>query len=217
MKKFEKFLFFYSILITTVILISFGLMSPKPLNLISIASFSPVVFYLWVRFTSPQAVDAEKWSLRFLLVLLVLSSLGIYGFYLARSLEVDPNETALRNQLMEMQKENEELSQKLEKVSTESAVMDTKKEVRDPSVEGESIADLLIESSPAPGTVQKITSKTGTTIDVYQSPNVSSKKVGSLEPKVNYPYLEKSDGWYKVVVTSTTNGWVSSSQVQEVY
>lgn len=195
-----------------------GATSPSPLNLISGMLLLPVVFYFWIKLTSPQVVDADKWSIRFLLILGILSALGVFGFYLARSIENSPVETSLKNQLVEMQKKNEELSQKLEKYITPTQTPASKEKVKGVDIEGESIADLLIESSPDPTGAQKIISKTGIKqVDVYQSPNTTSKKIGNLELNLNYPYLESVDGWYKVAVTSSTVGWVSNTQVQEVY
>ncbi len=114
---------------------------------------------------------------------------------------------------MEAQRKNEELVAKLN-VTPEPVASELAK----PDVQGENIADLLTEESPAPGSVHRITSKNGVNlIDVYQDTDITSKKVGNLESGVKYPYMEKANGWYKVVVTSTTSGWVSSAQVQEVY
>ena len=177
-----------------------------------------IIIYFWIKLTSPQAVSAEKWSVRFILALIILSALGVYGMSLAKSMEASPEEAALKRQLVELQVKNEELAKKLEAISSESASLKKKETAKDPDVKGESIADLLVEISSPPTGVQKITSKAGISlIDVYQNPDPASKKIGSLEAKINYPYLEKNNSWYKVVVTSATSGWVNATQVQEVY
>ena len=190
-------------------------MSPGPLNLISATALLPIVLYFWIRLTSPQAVNVEKWSFRFLVALAVLSSLGIYGYHLARSSGPGSAEIVLRNQLAETQRKNEQLTKDLSGFSPSPGP--TAMASGTPGVSGESIADLLSEE-PSPGSVHRITAKSGVaSIDVYQTAAASSKKIGSLESGINYPYLEKSGGWYKVIVTSAVTGWVNSAQVQEVY
>lgn len=122
-------------------------------------------------------------------------------------------ENVLKNQLAEAQRKNEELTRKIASTNPTPLSAVSKKDA-----EEESIADLLLPETPAPGSVHRITAKAEViSIDVYREADSGSKKVGTLEPKVNYPYSEKSNGWYKVVVTSSTSGWVSADQVQEVY
>lgn len=217
MKKFEKFLFFYSIIASTIFFISFGLTSPTPLNFISGVLFLPVIFYFWIRLTSPQSVNADKWSLRFLVSIAILSSLGIFAYYLNSLKNPSSEITALKNMLSEAQIKNEEISFKLADSLAKLEEVKNEKNSPSPAVSGESIADLIYET-PQGASTQRIKAKEGVSvIDVYQSPDPASKKIAGLESGVKYPYIEKDGSWYKVVVTSTTSGWVNSTQVQEVY
>lgn len=84
MKGLEKILFFYGIFAITSLFISFGIFSPLPLNFISIALLIPIIFYFWIRLTNPERVSAEWWSAKFILSLIILSTLGIFGYRLAQ-------------------------------------------------------------------------------------------------------------------------------------
>jgi hypothetical protein len=194
MKKFEKFLFFYSIVAVTALFISLGVFSPGSLSLISGTILLPIVFYFWIRFTSPEAVDAEKWSLRFLISIVVLSALGILGYRLSQIKPSTPPQNT----------------------NVESTTLPTPTPTvsKNSTASGETVADLLSET-PIP--LQEITGKPGVkVIDVYQDPLPASKKIDSLDGTAKYLYLEKQRNWYKIVLTESMSGWVSASQVVEV-
>lgn len=208
MKRFEKFLFYYSILAVTVFFISFGIFSPKPMNFISGILLLPILFYFWIRLTNPQNASPGVWSARFLVSLVILCTLGVYGFYISKQ-STDPN-SIINSQLSEQTAQNEKLKSE---VATLKEQLD-KNEAVPTSTPEVSITDLITE--PAPGnSVQRIMAKDGVEkVDVYANPSLTSQKVGTLEKNVNYPYITIEDGWYKIVVTSSTVGWVSSDQVE---
>jgi hypothetical protein len=212
MRKFEKFLFFYSILAVTVILISLGVFSPKPINLIVGLILSPIVFYFWIKLTSPDNISAERWSIRFLIVIAVLSLLGIYGFYLSK--QASDGEPEIMAQLREQTDANEELKAKLASMSAESSrKIDSS---TDSTASGESVTDLV--SEPTPIALQEIAAKPGVKkIDVYQDPLPAANKIGSLDGgSAKYLYMDRQNSWYKVVLSESQVGWVSQSQVEEV-
>lgn len=194
MRSFEKFLFFYSIVATTTLFISLGLFYPNPLNFISGAILLPVIFYFWIRLTSPEAVGAELWSLRFIIAIAILTALGTAGYRLSQLKPPPP----------------------VQKVIVEAPSPTATPAVKSATASGESITDLIL-GSPTPIALLEITGKAGIkTIDVYQNPSLTSKKVGSLDGTANYLYLDKQNGWYKVVISDSLAGWVSQNQVQEV-
>ena len=196
MNKFEKFLFFYSIIAVTSLFVSFGILSPKPLNLISLTILSPIIFYFWIRLTSPQSVSAEKWSLRLLLVIIVISGLGIFGYYLTRIPVPVPQELPVRQ-------------------ATPSPTQ-TPPTAREATKSGETIVDFL-QDSPTPIPLQEFTGKPGVkSINVYASPSTSSNKISTLDPTQTYLYLLKKNGWYEIALSESEMGWVSDSQIQEV-
>jgi hypothetical protein len=199
MAKFEKFLFFYSILAITVLLISFGLFEPTPLNFISVVLLAPACFYFWVRLTNPEKVSAEKWSLRFLISLTVLSALGIGSFYLTKQSFIQPQEIETKETATP---------------ATVPIVTPTPQTSPKSKTQGESVTDLVF-GTPIP--LKEITGKAGIkTIDVYESPIQASKKIANIDGSIKYLYLTKQGNWYNIVLSESEAGWVSTSQVQEV-
>lgn len=208
MRKFEKFLFFYSIAAITALSIAFGVFSPNPLNLISGILLTPLVLYFWLRLTSPQGIEADVWSVRFIIALILLSGIGIYGFYLSKYIEPSKEESVLKAQLAEALRKNEELAQKTPKPTP---TMEAK-------VEGESVADLIFETPKASVGSSRIALKSNlASAFVYKDKDAGSMKVGSIVKEITYPFIEKSGGWYKIVADAKTTGWVSASDVSEVW
>ena len=213
MKKIEKILFVYSIVAVTVLLITFGIFEPKPINLISTILLSPILLYFWIRLTSPEKVSAEKWAFRFLISIAVFCLLGLYGLQLLRQ-ETGEN-VQLKSQLADQQLINETLK---EENASISAQLDEAKKAptQEEDARGESITD-LIYGSTEPTNLKQITGKDNiTTINVYEEPSASSDKIGSLDGTAKYIYLEKNGTWYNLILSDSLSGWVSANQVQEV-
>src|SRR5258708_5158415 len=82
MRKFEKYLFFYSLISITVFTITAGIFSPNPLNLLIALLQFPLVAYFWLRVTAPRDIPLEVWSFRLLTIITIVSGLGIFGYYL---------------------------------------------------------------------------------------------------------------------------------------
>ncbi len=226
MYKFEKALFFYSILAITVFFISFGVFSPSPLNFISGVLMLPSTFYFWIRMTYPEHTAPDRWTVRFLSVLTLLSLFGIFGFYLlSKGL---PQIQILTVENKRLTTQNADLLNKLER--TDSEMTKLKQNIATPSatIKGVDTNDItvadLVAGSPTTGLGQRITGITGqSSIDVYQSTSLSSTKIGAVDANITYPYVTKQDGWYKIVIESPKDrlpagrqGWVNESQVIEV-
>jgi hypothetical protein len=198
MHRLEKFLFFYSIIIITILFISLGVFFPKPLNLISISLIIPIVFYFWIKLTSPESVSVERWSFRFILIIALLSEFGIFGYYLAQIPQSKPINVVINQ------------------TSPTPSILPASSK-KDSSGSGESIINLITETTPNPILLQEFKGKAGTKlINVYITTSTSSKKIGSLDGSQTYLYLEKKDGWYSVILSGSEMGWVSASQVEEV-
>jgi hypothetical protein len=210
-RKFEKFLFFYSILAVTVIAVSLGVFEPKPVNLITCLVLVPMIFYFWIRLTSPEAVSAEKWSLRFLLALFILSILGVIGVYIARLPNRGPENST---QIAKLTAEKAELERRLAILSNQPENSPASTSAK--SVKGESIAD-LINPLPTSNPIIQITGKPGVkTISVRESPISASKIIAEMDGLLKYSYLDQQNNWYKIPLSASAAGWVSGSQVKEV-
>lgn len=217
MRKFENILFFYSIVAVTILFISFGVSYPKPINFISVAILLPIVFYFWLKLTSPETTSAGKWSVRFLITIIALSAIGIYTYLLVGRTD-NKYIDSLKSQLAQSERKSEELTKN---ITTLQAKLDSQKEDKTitPDVNGTSITDLIFET-PKPdstNTTHRITGKTGVTkIDVHAEASAGSTKIGALDGSVNYPYIEKQQDWYKIVLSGSSTGWVNVGQIQEL-
>jgi len=87
MKNIEKFLFVYSLLITTVVLFAAILFAPKPSNFMIILFLVPVVYYFWLKMVADDInkKSNKAFGKRMLTIIAVifitsaiLSSFGIY-------------------------------------------------------------------------------------------------------------------------------------------
>lgn len=218
MKKFEKFLFFYSILSVTIFFISFGAYSPSPLNFISGVMMLPTTFYFWIRLTGPDHTTADVWSVRFLISLAILALIGIFGFYLAS--KAMPQVKTLNTRIVNLENQISKLTEELDIKTAELGELKEKPATPSATVKGTAteeitVADLVV-GTPKPGS-QRITGNPGVAkIDVYQSSTLNSTKIGTIETGITYPYITKENGMYKIVLTTEKTGWVSQNQVQEV-
>ena len=84
MKKYNSIIFYYSVFIVTVVLIGSVFFLPRPFNIIQPIAFAPMFIFFWLKITSPEDATESSWSVRLILILFVLSSLGILGYYLAK-------------------------------------------------------------------------------------------------------------------------------------
>src|SRR3989304_1836265 len=129
MRKFQSFLFFYSTAASTILLIGSFFFFPAPQNFITMFLFLPVTGYFWLRVTSPASVNSNKWSLRLLIGVFMLSIIGLYSYWLAvmyqksepGKTEVSQTPTNIKELLAQslqkidsLEKQNDELSTKID-------------------------------------------------------------------------------------------------------
>lgn len=207
MAKFEKFLFFYSIVALTVFFVSFGIFSPKPINFVSGILMFPVIFYFWIRLTNPAGTSAEIWSLRFVSAIAVIALVGVAAYYLnLKGASLFPQRPA------NISKEQTQTDGKT--VSSEKAIPQTPAAATG-SANGPSISDLLLPS-PSSFPDLKVAVNGLSSANAYQDQDKNSKVIGELVSGVNYPYTDFNGKWYKVYLNDTTYGWVSADDVSEV-
>lgn len=210
MRKLERFLFGYSIIATTVFLITYGVTSPKPLNIISGILLLPITLYFWLRLTNPEGTSSEKWSVRFITVVVILSVLGLYAHQLIERYEPTANETILKSQLAEALRKNEELVKSTKNTGASPTPGSTQET-------GETVADVLLDQETVESGGTRIALKADLqSANIYSDKDTASKKLGSIMPGVTYPFMEKDREWYKVVATAGQSGWVRKSDVDEL-
>ena len=81
MKLFKLFLFYYSLIATTVLLPVSYFFLPKPQNIANTILLIPVVFLFWSHAANPGSLPTAKWSQRLVIVVFILSLLGIFSYF----------------------------------------------------------------------------------------------------------------------------------------
>lgn len=221
MRLFKVFLFYYSLVATTIlILVSFFIL-PKPQNLANTVLLAPVVFLLWTHALNPDFFSAPKWSPKVGAIILVFLFLGIFSYFLAvKFVKYLPLNTSgsisnatledIKQSLTESNTRDKELRTYLEnEISTLRTKIDSLGN-RDLSVLGDTS---LSQNVTPPVAIGRITAKDAnlTTISIYESSSQDSKVVGSAGYGIVYPYYEKTTDWYKI-----SQGWVEARWFAEV-
>jgi len=236
MKNAEKILFFYSIVAITAIFIASAFFSPTPLNLISGLVLLPILAYFWVRLTSPSEVNAQKWSIRLLIVVFAVSALFVFAYALSANKKQDQvaEETASEDQLAT--EKLEEIRSEIESIKdsdvTDDELLDEISKIQNELVNlradyatrgigNESLSDVLddinyqYDSDMPVGYVTMIESSDATA-DVYSDSASSSEITGQITFGRTYSFFESEGNWYLIVLPDDTLGWVKSEVVKEI-
>jgi hypothetical protein len=216
MKPFKFFLFYYSLIVTTLLVpVSFFLL-PKPQNTLNAILLLPVVFLFWTYAAKPDSLPAPKWSQRLVIVVFGLSILGIVSYFLSvRPLPNTPFSGSslddIRQYLTQSNAQEEEFRKYLEK---EISILRTK-------IDSLGNRDLNVIGVTAPTgnpissqeTIGQITAQDPnlSTVAVYAESSLESQAVGTAEYGVIYPYYEKSGDWYRI-----SQGWVEARWFTEI-
>jgi len=220
MQLFKVFLFYYSLVVTTILLLVSFFTLPKPQNLANIILLAPVVFFLWTHALNPDFFSAPKWSPKFGAIILVFLFLGIFSYFLAvKFVKYSPDASAslsgatledIKQSLSESNTYNNELRTYLE---GEISTLKTK-------IDSLGNKDLNVLGTTPPqnpalpeGATGQVTAKDAnlTEIAIYEANSQESKVVGSAKYGVVYPFYENKDGWYKIA-----EGWVEARWFTEV-
>lgn len=216
MKHYKIFLFYYSLIVTTVLLPVSYFLLPKPQNIANTILLIPVVFLFWKFAANPDSLPIPKWSQRFVIIVLILSLLGIFSYFLSTryfptSPISSPSLGEIKQNLVESNAQEEEFRNRIE---NEISILRTKIDTlgnRDLNVIGVSAPT---QNPALPGVaVGQITAKDSnlTKIAIYETSSLESKSVGSAEYGVVYPFYEKGGNWYKI-----SQGWVEARWFSEV-
>ncbi|MBI2066243.1 hypothetical protein HYT60_01950 [Candidatus Woesebacteria bacterium] len=220
MQLFKVFLFYYSLVATTILLLVSFFMLPKPQNLANTVLLAPVVFFLWTHALNPDFFSAPKWSPKLGAIILVFSFLGIFSYFLAiKFVKYLPNASDpilgatledIKQALSESNTRDNELRTYLEsEISTLRTKIDSLGN-KDLNVLGTTPPQNPALPEEATG---QITAKDAnlTEIAIYETSSQETKVVGSAKYGVVYPFYEKKDGWYKIA-----EGWVEARWFTEV-
>lgn len=227
MKGFEKFLFFYSIIVSTALGIGSLFFSPLPENFIGIAVFLPVIAYFWLRVTSPADVPSSKWSLRLILVVFILTTLGIFGFSLFRKAENDRKlkeeamvQSETLSRLEELKNELQVLSQRSssgEEIASDVArIKEELSQLKEKNLTDTNLLGAYASLEDIPIGHITIANSRIAKLDVYEEKSTTSKVVWKIDYGEAYQYYLKEENWYLIKLPDGTRGWVNAKDVKEV-
>lgn len=95
MVTYQKFLFYYSLIVSSLLLVASLFFLPQPQNFFALALFTPVTLYFWFKFTLAEEKSPYRWSLKMLSVLLIVGVLGIFAFWLVGKKPAETQKSAL--------------------------------------------------------------------------------------------------------------------------
>lgn len=125
MHSYQKFLFYYGLMVLTTLLVVSLFFIPKPQNFFALALFTPIPLYFWLKVTLEGEDSPYRWSLKMLSVLLVAGILGIFAFWLAGKTPTEPPKstpeeiTSLPTQTVLGEKDSEDIKKVLEEIKTD--------------------------------------------------------------------------------------------------
>lgn len=235
MKKFSKFLFFYSIAVASLLFIGALFFIPALENFVLALIFLPVVLYFWITITNPTKVSPGKWSVRILVTVLVFSTLGILAYSMVTKNRPAPQtlgdqageqgsysdllsaidtlgQEGSDERLLEIL---ENIQEELDQISADQYQLKQVVGIRDFGPALDDSEDIVDTNTGVADTQGQITPKGSQKVKAYEDTSITSRVVGDLSAGVNYPFFESKGTWYLVSIDDNL-GWVSSQEVEEI-
>lgn len=163
MGKLKKILAIYSIVVLTALVVGSPLFLSRLAGLLLLVLISPICIFFWLKVSGPEEVSATKWSIRLLSIIIILTGLSIFAYFLSVRKPACPlldnktSDTAVKleeltvkiNQLRESEATNEQITQELSKIKEELAKLRILNQALNPDIE--SFSDVLsATASPTP-------------------------------------------------------------------
>ena len=166
MGKLKKILAIYSIIASTVLVIGSPFFLSRLAGLFLLVIISPICIFLWLKVSGPEEVNAAKWSLRLLLIIIILAGLAVFSYFLSvrkpscQLPQDKTSDTAVKleelttkiNQLKDSEATNEQITQELVKIKEELTKMRILNQLGNPDIE--SVSDML-SATPSPTPLKK--------------------------------------------------------------
>jgi hypothetical protein len=236
MNKYHKFLFYYSLVVSTILFISSIFLAPTPQNFFLLVLFMPITFYFWLKVITSKEKSKKteestlNWSLKMAGVVFLLGMLGVFAFFLAGKADpISHNLSAMTKiyltSIGELRTDVEQLaSQSPESEQLLSEVEDIKDDIealRDEQAASRATLGFSSDDSYSysdlgdPMGSITITDSKWSVIDVFQDTISSSKIIGQIEYGETYSFFESRGSWYRIELPSGQDGWVSANFVKE--
>ena len=237
MNKYHKFLFYYSLVVSTILFISAIFLTPTPQNFFLLVLFMPITFYFWLKVitTKEKSKKTEEstlnWSLKMAGVVILFGLLGVFAFFLAGKADPISNNLSAMTKIYltsigELRTDVEQLaSQSPESMQLLDEVEDIKDDMEALRVKQAASEATLGFTSNDTYDYSDLGSSIGNitiaddkwdVIDVFQDTVSSSKIIGQIEYGEVYPFFESRGSWYRIELSGGQDGWVSASFVKEV-
>lgn len=237
MNKYQKFLFYYSLIVSSVLFINAIFLTPSPQNLFFLALFMPITLYFWllISVSKDKKKQGEEnmfnWSLKLAGIVLLLSALGVFAYFLAGQMDpVSKNLSAMNKAYIAS---IDELEQKIEELTSSqdeellSELEDIKDELSNLKDDQLTEGTLGLTDEYEPYTSKSVSSNTSrgyltisdnrwSLVDIFEDSLSSSKIVGQMEYGEKYPFFESRGSWYLIRLPDGTEGWITASFVKEV-
>lgn len=232
MRKYQIFLSYYSLIVPNFLFAWSLFLSPDRRNFLLALLIVPISLYFWLviaGFFKPKTPPGssteetnERWPIR--VPLIILATLFVSSFSIFFYSTITNRQKSLESVTSLVPKEIENLGQEIEKANQqnkESYDQLTQKITRienwlarESEQNGGKEPSVMNESGSQFGTLT-IKDSTYQTVNVYQEKSTSSKVIGKAEFGKTYPFLEKDNAWYQILLEEEL-GFISSLFVKEV-
>ena len=235
----KKLLFYYSIILSTILFIGSIFFLPNLVNIILAVAFLPIVVFLWIKATNPGKVSTPQWSFRLLLIVGLISTLGIYTYFFSQKLfsnkEVGSEQKQTQVSLGDLQSaieklrttekssDNQTLLSALDSIQSELQNL-TEKQTQIFQILGvtdtasQSVTDSAALSDINPDEpLGFITVKTeNLSVNAYTQPSATADFIDKLEFGESYPFFQSQGGWYKILLPDDVQAWVKAVNLKEL-
>lgn len=230
---YRKLLFYYSIIIASILFVWIILFLPRPGSVIPLVLFLPIVIHFWLGVVWPNKMSALAkgdpqneitrgqifgFSMTVMVSIIVATiSILLYSFAYERY-------SPIITSFQEQKSDKEELKLIITKVnSLEEQNSESNKKIDrmydellfggDTEITPEKISEVLSKDTIASseGILKVITG-----VSAYDDKNPKSKVVGKAQVNEIYTFTQKVTGWYLISLPDFTEGWIQSEYAQEL-
>lgn len=230
----KRLLFYYCVFVATALAVYLVLFAPRPQGILLFVLFTPVPIFFWKRVVKTYGKGGSTFSdlaspggslskkeLRNLFALVLLTSVlvsasTVVAYSRASKPEVE-SASITKSQTQSLEDELYETSSQVDLVQmSNEAIL---RELKD--LKRELTTDTITEAENTTDTTKNVEKETmlkintASPIDIYEDKSYSSKVIGKSEKSI-YPYTQKVDTWYLILLPNGTEGWVSASFVTEL-
>ena len=182
-KKFWIFFQVYTVAAATIIFLGSLLLLTGTIRTANLIIITPLTVMAWISFTNPKKASESIWSLRILIVVFCLTLLGLFAFQLSFWPKNQPECPVC---------------------PMASPAPSLPPPANLPSPAATASTDFILGSVTITGQ---------NPAKIYAEPNLNSQILDTADHNNTYPYLEFTDGFFKIIFSATQNGWVRLEDV----